>query len=65
MNLDYIQRIDLDIVQTIITREIERIREIYDNIETDTEYERGINLGAMWALQEVRDQLRKYKKVGK
>ena len=70
MNLDYIQRIDLDIVETIVSREIERYREILNN-HTDTlsEYEREYNrnkaLGAMLALHEVSDKLKKHKKVRK
>jgi len=69
MRADYIQRIDLDIVETIVSRELERNRKIYDSPETeggyDREYKRDKALGAMFALDEVRVQLRKYKKVGK
>ena len=65
MRADYIQRIDLDIVETIVSRELERYREIFDSPDTEGGYTYAKAVGAMLALQEVSDKLRKHKKVRK
>ena len=66
MNLDYIQRIDLDIVETIISRELERYKDIKARASELSHPNDQIHAtGAIESLNMVSEKLRKYKKVRK
>jgi hypothetical protein len=66
MRADYIQRIDLDIVETIVSRELERYKDIKARASELSHPNDQIHAtGAIEALNMVADRLGKHKKVRK